>query len=197
MSKTAAYPIAPGGIFDSIQGEGTLFGVPMTFVRLAGCSVGCPECDTDYRVFERLTAAELVERVQRLPRRDWVWLTGGEPTDRDMAPVVAAFRRDGYSVAVATAGTRRVPWPVDFLSVSPHTLGPTWVQRDGSQLNLVPGLNGLSLADWPAGAERGFAHRFVTPLDGSPGSLAECLSWVRTRPGWRLGQQAHKAWGLP
>ena len=38
------YPI--NEIFQTIQGEGVLTGVPAIFVRLQGCPVGCPWCDT-------------------------------------------------------------------------------------------------------------------------------------------------------
>ena len=191
------YPIAPGGIFDTVQGEGALLGVPMAFVRLAGCSVGCPQCDTDYGVAERLTVAEVVERLQRLPRREWAWVTGGEPTDHDdLGALLRTLACEDYKVALATSGVRPARYPVDFLSVSPHDFG-SWVFRRGHQLNLVPGLNGLRLADWPEGADVGFPARYVTPLYGSAESLAECLAWVQRRPGWKLGVQAHRLWGLP
>lgn len=191
------YPIAPGGIFWSVQGEGHLLGVPMRFVRLAGCSVGCSGCDTDYRVARRLSIAEVVERLQRLPPADWLWLTGGEPLDHDIQPLVRALQREGHQVAIATSGHKPLTCTPDFLSVSPHTFGEKWVLRYGTQLNLVPGLNGLRLADWPVGAERSFDHRYVTPLHGSDESLRECLAWVREQAGWRLGVQGHKTWGLP
>ena len=35
-------------IFYSIQGEGRHTGMPAVFVRLSGCSMGCPWCDTKY-----------------------------------------------------------------------------------------------------------------------------------------------------
>lgn len=38
------YPI--NEIFQTIQGEGVFTGLPAIFVRLQGCPVGCPWCDT-------------------------------------------------------------------------------------------------------------------------------------------------------
>ena len=44
MSK---YPIIE--IFDSIQGEGLNLGKQATFIRLAGCNLNCPWCDTNWK----------------------------------------------------------------------------------------------------------------------------------------------------
>lgn len=190
------YPIAPNGIYWSIQGEGALLGVPMNFVRLAGCSIGCPECDTDYSVAERLSVAEIVERLQRLPRTDWTWITGGEPTDHEIAPLVGALKLEGY-VALATAGVSKAPLGrPNFVSVSPHGKPQDLVLSSGSQLNLVVGLNGLSLYDWRDFHTERFGHCFVTPCDGKPETLEACLGWVRANPKWRLNIQAHKTWRL-
>ena len=35
-------------MFETIQGEGVKTGVPSVFVRLQGCPVGCPWCDTKH-----------------------------------------------------------------------------------------------------------------------------------------------------
>ena len=35
-------------LFETVQGEATFTGMPSTFVRLQGCDVGCPWCDTKY-----------------------------------------------------------------------------------------------------------------------------------------------------
>jgi organic radical activating enzyme len=70
------YPLAPEGVFRTIQGEGALLGLPMVFVRLAGC----PLCDTDYRFAERVSEEVIALRVLALRKPvDWgVWITGGE-----------------------------------------------------------------------------------------------------------------------
>lgn len=206
----ATYTLAPQGVFWTVQGEGALLGEPMVFVRFAGCPVGCPQCDTDYTVHTRVRLDDLVRRVAACdptPGR-WVWLTGGEPTVQDLPPLCAKLHRYGYRVAVATAGvadvrrgTARVyDHGAAFVSVSPHRIDSSWVLRRGDQLNVVPGLNGLRLSDLEGVDVSGFTHRYVTPCWYGPGAraegVAECAEWVRTRPGWRLGVQAHKHWGV-
>lgn len=193
------YPIAPNGIFRNVQGEGHLTGKLMIFVRLAGCSVGCPECDTDYRADRRLTVQQIVSEVEALglPGVSDIWITGGEPANHDLLPLIRALR--GAGIAVATSGAKELALGV-WLSVSPHS-PDTWKQRVGAELKLVSGLNGVRLKDFePILAERTtqFGHKFVQPLwdarIDAPDrrSLEECLVWLETHPGWRMSFQGHK-----
>lgn len=203
---TELYPLAKDGIFSTIQGEGVLSGLPMVFIRLAGCSVGCAMCDTDYSVAARAQTDSILRRVIELATTgtEWVWITGGEPTDHDLSPLVRALHSVGLKVGVTTAGTRNVRRGciydgVDFLSVSPHH-PDKWVQRSGEQLNVVPSLNVFSLLDFSKimwSCYKNFSNCYVTPCDGKPETFTECLEWVRMYPGWRLGCQAHKYWGMP
>ena len=200
------YGIAPKGIFWSLQGEAHLRGFQMAFLRLAGCSVGCELCDTDYSLHERLTTAEIVERLREVMptnRDGWVWITGGEPADRDLRPLLGAIKAEGWSTAVATSGKHRVVPPVDWLSVSYHG-GYPLAQRYGSEIKLVDGLNGLDfdefLSEHPD-AQTDFMYRYVQPLwrDGGedPASLARCLAWLEKHPNWSLSRQDHKHWAKP
>lgn len=203
------YPLAKQGVFRTIQGEGVMLGVPMVFVRLAGCSVGCPECDTDYRVRSRATAGDIARRcVEEAQGAEWVWVTGGEPTDHDLTPLVAELRKYGFRPALATSGVRDVVRGFadgapgfEFVSVSPHRVDESWVLRRGDQLNFVPGLNGLKQDAMDGVDVSGFSHRFITPLWDNETQRAkqvqDCADWLATHSGWRLGIQAHKLWGLP
>lgn len=179
----------------------------MVFIRFAGCPVGCAFCDTDYTVARRMTVDDILGMVSQNTYGGvrWCWITGGEPSLYDLAPLLPDLHGLGLLVAVATAGIKDVPrgrahGGVDFISVSPHRIDDSWIVRRGDQLNVVPGLNGLKLSDLDGVDLSGFPHRFVTPMadaEGKPINLKECVDFVLTRPGFRLGFQAHKAWGLP
>lgn len=201
------YPLTGNPIYWTIQGEGHLRGFQMAFIRLAGCSVGCPQCDTDYRVAMRSTAEEIAQRVDIVTpaesRDRWVWITGGEPTDHDLRPLLGALRGKRFSIALATSGHNRAIPPVDWLSVSPHH-PDKWLQTYGNELKWVPGLAGLSLDEM---LERfpddrtDFMYRYVQPLwngvDEDRDSLAQCLAFLKAHPNWSLSRQDHKWWGLP
>lgn len=204
MIRGTRYPIAPGGIFWSLQGEGHLRGFPMGFIRLAGCSVGCPGCDTNYSVDTRADALEILERAHKawpVNRDRWVWVTGGEPTDHDLQDLLGVLDAGGHRVALATSGCREVIRPVDWLSVSPHDMEPLR-QPYGQELKLVDGLNGLDPEAWAQVYDRevDFFYRYVQPVTVAgkedPESLARCLDFIRRRPGWALSRQDHVAWGL-
>ncbi len=209
----ARYPLAPNPVFWSLQGEAHLRGFQMAFVRLAGCSVGCAQCDTNYDVQERATADEIVARVRAVTpvadRDQWVWITGGEPTDHDLRPLLRALKLEGYSTAVATSGVRRMIPPVDWLSVSPHS---EWAhrfhQRYGNEIKLTDGLDGLDLDEWLRtwpDHTTDFMYRYVQPMwvgnadsgHEDPASLARCLDFLRRNPRWSLSRQDHKLWRMP
>ena len=69
-------------IFYSIQGEGTLVGVPSVFVRTSGCNLRCAWCDTPYTSWEPQGAergvASIVDEVAGYGASHVV-VTGGEP----------------------------------------------------------------------------------------------------------------------
>ena len=104
-------------VFYSIQGEGATAGLPVVFVRLQGCTVGCIWCDTKYswdqdagRVVD-LDA--LVEEASAFPCRRLV-LTGGEPLESPLfVPLLRALGGGGFAIEVETSGTLPPPVGVD------------------------------------------------------------------------------------
>lgn len=109
--------------FKSIQGEGVYAGTPMAFIRFVGCSVGktiCQHCDTDFdKSYPWRGGGEFHEDEL------WAWaqpyrhicLTGGEPFDQDLYPLIARFIYPRFSMGeevdtmihIETSGTKGVP----------------------------------------------------------------------------------------
>jgi 7-carboxy-7-deazaguanine synthase len=114
-------------IFYSIQGEGTLTGVPSVFVRTSGCNLRCNWCDTPYASWnpqgEQLSVAQIVEAIQGYPA-EHVVLTGGEPMiAKDLSVLAAEIKKLGHHITIETAAT--VPpagIACDLASLSPKLL---------------------------------------------------------------------------
>lgn len=213
------YPLAPKPVWWALQGEGHLRGFQMAFIRLAGCSVGCPQCDTDYSVQSKVDVGQILDMVvnvlparlkQRYDLSNWVggawcWITGGNPADYDLRELLGALEGEGFSTAAAVSGDKRFIPPVNWLSVSSHS--HKLVQSYGNELKVVDGLNGLDLNEWyEANPDdtNDFMYRYVQPLwvgDAKTGhedrdSLERCLAFLGDHPNWSLSRQDHKHWGV-
>jgi 7-carboxy-7-deazaguanine synthase len=130
-------------IFYSVQGEGSLVGVPSVFVRTSGCNLRCTWCDTPYASWQpegtEMSVAEILAVVLREPTR-YVVVTGGEPmVAKGMAELLAKLREAGKHITIETAGTI-APQDVacDLASISPklaHSTpdearaGKAWVEK--------------------------------------------------------------------
>lgn len=113
-------------IFATVQGEGALNGTPAVFVRLHGCGVGCPWCDTK-ETWEP-TPAFHVAGLDKLAGRGPFWceatgpeiadharaigrganlavITGGEPAEQNLVDLVCQLHRVGFRTALETSGT--------------------------------------------------------------------------------------------
>lgn len=94
-------------MFKTIQGEGPFVGVPCVFIRLAGCNLQCPLCDTEYTTgAERLTVRQVYSKARRLyPATTLIVLTGGEPFRQQITPLLSLFANDNIQVQIETNGS--------------------------------------------------------------------------------------------
>jgi organic radical activating enzyme len=136
--------------FKSPQGEGIYAGTPMAFLRFCGCSVGkkiCHACDTDFdetlpwRGGGEFTAEELISWAYPYKH---ICLTGGEPLDQDLQPLVFAAVEKMFHVE--TSGTKPLP-PLNLysnelwvcISPKPGFLEEMIIRADEVKV-IVPGL---------------------------------------------------------
>ena len=118
MNRQATEPLDHGetiqvhSIFYTIQGEGPFSGMPAIFIRLAGCNLQCPGCDTEYTDHRRAyTADQLKREVSTMVREaggaaaKLAVVTGGEPFRQNITGLVHALQELGYLVQIETNGT--------------------------------------------------------------------------------------------
>lgn len=177
-------------IFFSLQGEGFWSGAAACFVRLAGCNLDCGWCDTDHAAREKLSGPEILERVLSISgtaRR--LVLTGGEPTQQPVQPLIDLLRREGWFVAVETNGTG-APLSADWITVSPKAGVRYPDSLSGDELKIV--LDGVIVpGDF---LKYSFAHRFIQPCTGN---FDPAVRYVLQHPEWRLSLQIHKILEIP
>lgn len=93
-------------IFGSIQGEGQYIGVPSTFVRFYGCSMGCKNCDTESIGWKELRNIDILQEVHKLNNKHVV-ITGGEPFEQnlsDFIELVQLLTGEDYIITIETSG---------------------------------------------------------------------------------------------
>lgn len=116
-------------LFYSIQGEGSLVGVPSVFIRTSGCNLRCAWCDTPYASWQPegadLTLGQIVDEVKAHPARHVV-VTGGEPMIApEIIPLTERLRGLGLHITIETAGTVFQPVACDLMSISPKLANST------------------------------------------------------------------------
>ena len=187
-------------IFYSLQGEGFFVGTPSVFIRLSGCNLRCPFCDTRHETGKLMDEDEVAAAAARYPARHTI-LTGGEPSLQLTSTLVDKLHAAGKFVAVETNGTHELPPNVDWITLSPkggHAPGGDVLALSRcSELKLVYTEEGLT--ELYEGIEAD--HRFVQPCDvgdvaANERILRHCVDWCLAHPAWRLSLQMHKLIGV-
>lgn len=221
------YPVSE--MFVEVQGEGVWTGVPMQFIRLAGCTVGKPysqearaaiaknmpyfslpiytekctlydgrefPCDTDYRVKDRLTAEEIVNRIPKEIKR--VCITGGEPLMHDLSTLISYLWSAFKHIHIETSGTIVPEYAFKqdvWITVSPKKGCKEEMMFRANEIKLLVDEK-FQIEDWM----KNLAQRkpvYLHPVNGEHTVNAEnlklCRKWQKQYPDFRLGLQLHKA----
>lgn len=183
-------------IFHSLQGEGHFSGTPAVFIRLSGCNLHCPFCDTEHEANEIMDEAAIAEAAGQWKAPIAV-VTGGEPALQLTATLVDALHDRGFKVCVETNGTRPLPHNVDWVTVSPKDLflGPEAAPMLTKADELKVVYDGINEPD--TYSHIAVRYRYLQPCDtGDPVRNAaitrEAADYCLAHPEWRLSLQIHK-----
>ena len=112
--------------FYSFQGEGFYAGRAAYFIRLFGCPVHCPWCDSagtwhpDHlpRKIQRLDVNKLAESATATPA-EFTVITGGEPAIHDLSELCEVLKKANHSVHLETSGAFSIKGDFDWITLSP------------------------------------------------------------------------------
>lgn len=194
----------------TIQGEGAMAGIPCIFIRLSGCNMwdgrpetkpnsACPYCDTDFRGGQRMTAQEIVEKVESLHdgQINWVWISGGEPLLQlkdDLLDLLGGVYL--YKIAVETNGATKQKFTthkVDHISMSPKVpIDQIKLKKAHSTKVLFP--HPSPNMEPSQFALKQFGKLFIQPcLDSEENATEKAMEYVLgSALDWRLSLQTHK-----
>lgn len=187
-------------IFYSLQGEGRWMGRPAVFVRMSGCNLKCPFCDTDFRGYREMSADDILSKcLEEGGDCRFIVLTGGEPSLQVDEQLIATLHKAGYYLSMETNGTHAIPEGIDWVTCSPKvdfTEGGELVVRKVDELKLIfDGEHEVS--------DHGIAcaFRYLQPCDVGNDSrnyliLSECIKYIKAHPEWQLSVQMHKIVGI-
>lgn len=210
-------------LFPTLQGEGAHAGRAAVFCRFAGCNLWsgreedratavCQFCDTDFvgsdgaggGKFE--TASLLADTIEEVwnstsagPQQRYVVFTGGEPLLQLDTALIDALHAKGFTVAIETNGTIKVPKGVDWVCVSPKAGSELIVLQADEIKVVIPQVGHNPLETLLARFEKmDYRNRFLQAMDGPDlqENLALAVRLCQKRPLWRLSVQAHKMIGI-
>lgn len=97
-------------IFFTIQGEGPFAGHRSIFIRLAGCNLQCPGCDTEYTQGRQPWSVEDIMRevltltTHHNAGKCLIVLTGGEPLRQNIGMLLDGLSMMGHSIQIESNG---------------------------------------------------------------------------------------------
>jgi 7-carboxy-7-deazaguanine synthase len=211
VSGETSYSV--NAIYDTIQGEGVLAGQPAMLIRLQGCKVGCSFCDTKqswdphHPAATSMTANEIAshcksEMAKKGIKPKWAIITGGEPTEQNLGPLLMAVALTSLSTVVETAGTEE--WTDELACATLICVSPKWsfVLPTDSMMEHAHEIKQVVCK--PSDIEP-LLHWLAThpqrpvislqPVAGSERALQWCIEECKRR-GWRLSVQLHKIIGV-
>lgn len=167
------------------------------------------ECDTDFRVKERLTPVQILDRVHHGGRRGRICITGGEPLIHNLSPLIKEAFERGIRVHMETSGTIALPKDIEWLYLK-HSMNYLWItvspkagvlpdmleRADEIKLlvdaNFEPDKLPQNILKHP--------YVYIQPInyenDISRSNLKLCLEIQERFPDWRISTQLHKVWGV-
>ncbi|MEL6495930.1 MAG: 7-carboxy-7-deazaguanine synthase QueE [Cyanobacteria bacterium J06623_7] len=194
--ENITYPIVE--TFHSLQGEGYWTGVNAFFIRLGGCDVHCPWCDTKHSWNSQRHPQQSVSELAitaAAANPALVIVTGGEPLMHDLAPLTTALKDKGLRVHLETSGAHPLTGNFDWITFSPKQFKaphPSIYQSASELKVIVAGEYDLRWAEQQAALVPASTLCYLQPEWNTAESQNLIFDYILHHPQWRFGLQTHK-----
>lgn len=203
-------------IFNSIQGEGPFIGSPSIFVRLHGCNLKCPFCDTPQLSPPRdMSVKEILDEMVRININSYsrVVVTGGEPLLQNIQELLISIQRVFLKPDLETNGMLQPSpriWNFCNLIISPkneRVLQEYIPYASGMKFLIHPGVSeeeNLRLVRFYISRGLPVSRVWLQPVSppefhlNSPNQMSH-YQWVISlclKHGYRFSPQIHKIFGV-
>lgn len=195
----------------TIQGEGTYAGTVVKFLRFAGCNKWsgkeedraksvCWYCDTDFRGGDKVTADQIVERLNALGACRRVVISGGEPSLQVDKELLEKLIAADYEIHMETNGSKDIG---DLAGMFTHITCSPKQPRDQTKLKYAhdfkllwpPPLPEMTMASFYTFNADSF---YLQPLwtEKYDVNLKDAVKTVLENPEWKISVQTHKIIGV-
>ena len=177
-------------------------GVNAFFIRLAGCDVGCPWCDTklswNVKRYPEIAIADLVSKAVNA-KPAMVVITGGEPLMHDLTELTQQLKNRGLRVHLETSGSHPFSGDFDWVTFSPKQFKHPHasIYEKVSELKVVvKDESDLIWAEQNAARMLPNVVKYLQAEWETTSSKDLVMQYVLSHADWRLSMQTHKLLGV-
>jgi organic radical activating enzyme len=190
--------------FFTLQGEGYHSGRAAYFIRLAGCDVGCVWCDVKeswtISASQYLTLDQLLEALSEAAT-DFVVITGGEPTMHDLTDLTSVLNKNGFEIAIETAGVHPLKGHIDWYCFSPKKFKAPIDEAYSKANELKIVIAHPSDFEWAETHAQKVGPNcklyLQTEWEKQERLLPLIIDYIKRNKKWRISLQSHKYMQIP
>jgi len=192
-------------IFYSLQGEGAQTGKPVIFVRLSGCNLKCPFCDTKHEEGLEMTLDDILQKVKEQSNVcNYIIFTGGEPLLQLNEDILQFFVDSGYFIGLESNGTLPISHNmrnlIHHITISPKKVDKmlkvnfkdVYINEIRIPLKNEQKITGEQLQLLPYAEKYYISPIFEVSAKNTVQNIHWCLSYSLQNPIWNLSVQLHK-----
>lgn len=189
----------------TIQGEGFNAGKPCYFIRIGGCEVGCHWCDVkeswNADSHKQYSPKEMLDWIEKSGNTENIVITGGEPTQYNLAPLTKFLIEKQKKVWIETSGAFKITGDWHWICLSPKKRMPALAENCKLANELKVIIYNQDDFDWAEKYRKMVPDTCILFLQPEWSKKDEMMpkivDYVKKNSAWRISIQTHKYMNIP